>query len=384
MIRPIADSSSETLTASPPAARSVNGVHSAVKQGGTRLVERHKSAYPASPGLFRNGPPSVSVIIPARDAEATIVSTLDAVYAQDYPGPIEVIVADGDVAPAMSELIRQCHPEVKVIPNPECSLVPGANAAFSLATGDIIVRCDAHTTFPPGYLTHAIATLERTGAGNVGGRQLAEGTTFFERTVAMAMTTPLGVGDARHRLGGKAGPTDTAFLGVFSRETLEETGGYDPTVVRNEDYDFNYRLRKQGKTVWFDPELVVSYRPRGSFRALAMQYFNYGRGKSRVIMKHPASTRPRHLAAPGLVGGLVAGAVLAVAGVWWLLAALLLAYVLTIAGGSVIVGLRRRSLAAVLLPPVLAIMHLTWGVGFFIPDRAPPPHLRGYSEGQGH
>ncbi len=320
-------------------------------------------------------PPRVSVIIPARNAEATIILTLDSILAQDYEGPIEVIVADGSETPTMSELVRRAHPSVKLIPNPERTLVPGANAAFRVSTGDIMARCDAHTVLPPCYVRRAVETLERTGAANVGGRQLAVGTTPFERTVAMAMNTPLGSGNARHRLGGQEGVADTAFLGVFSRGTLEEMGGGYTNLAWNEDYEFNYRLRKRGKIVWFDPELVVNYRPRGTFWALARQYFNYGRGKSAVILRHPGSARPRHLAAPGLVLGLVAGAALALAGFPWLLAALLLAYVLTLAVGAAVVGFWRRDAAAVLLPPVLAAMHLSWGIGFFIPSlmKLPPP-----------
>ncbi len=328
-------------------------------------------------GLVEDHPPcqripTVSVIIPARNAEATIIPTLDSIAAQDYAGSIEVIVADGSETTVMSELIERFHPSVKVIPNPQTLLAPGANAAFRAATGDIMVRCDAHTTLPPDYVTRALKTLERTGAANVGGRQLAVGTTFFERTVAIAMTTPLGVGDSRHRLGGNEGAADTAFLGVFSRKTLEDMGGY-ANLSRNEDYEFNYRLRKRGSLVWFDPELVVNYLPRSTPWALARQYFDYGRWKLVVCMKHPGSIRPRHIAAPGLALGLAIGAALALMGFPLLLAAMLLAYIATLTIGSAIVGFRRRNAAAVLLPMALAIMHLSWGIGFFIPPRHPPP-----------
>ena len=288
---------------------------------------------------------------------------------QDYAGSIEIIVADGSDTPATSELIRRSYPMVKLIPNPERTLAPGANAAFRIATGDIIMRCDAHTTFPHGYVSRAVETLERTGAANVGGRQQAVGDTFFERTVAIAMTTRLGVGDSRHRLGGKEGSADTAFLGTFRREMLDEMGGGYTNLARNEDYEFNYRLRKRGKTVWFDPELVVRYLPRSTPWALAWQYFNYGRGKSAVIMKHPGSVRPRQLAAPGLVLALVAVAAVALVGFPWPLAALLFVYILTIVAGSAVVGFRRRDAAAVLLPLALATMHLSWGIGFFIPEK---------------
>ena len=205
--------------------------------------------------------PSVSVIIPARNAEATLAAALDSVLSQDYAGSVEVLVADGSDTPATVEMVRQRYPSVRLIPNPDQLLVPGLVAAMQVATGAVIVRCDAHTMFQPGYLRRAIETLARTGAANVGGRQQPVGTTFFERTVAVAMTTPLGAGYPRYRLGGPAGPTDTVYLGVFQRAALDAVGGYDATLFGNEDYEVNYRLRQRGETVWFDPVLAVLYRP---------------------------------------------------------------------------------------------------------------------------
>ncbi len=338
------------------------------------IIEDQKAAN-AEDG-FVITPPSVSVIIPARNAKSTIMPTLDSIFAQNYEGQIEVVVADGDDTPYMSETIRESYPDVRVIPNPEKALAPGANAAFRAATGDIMVRCDAHTVFPADYVRRAVETLERTGAANIGGRQLAVGETMFERGVAIAMTTPLGVGDSRHRLGGTEGPSDTAFLGVFRREMLDDMGGGYSNLARNQDYELNYRLRKRGKTVWFDPELVVQYRPRGTLWALIRQYFNAGRGKSLVILKHPGSVRPRHLAAPILTLGLAIGLALTALEFPWLLAALLLAYIPTLLAGSAVVGFRRRDSAAVLLPLILVSMHLSWGIGFFIPPRPQPSSKR--------
>ncbi len=320
------------------------------------------------------GFPSVSVVIPARNAGSTIIHALDALQAQDYPAPMEVIVADGSETQTMADLIRKHHPSVKIIPNPDRVLVTGANKAFRVAAGDIVVRCDAHTIFPSDYVRRAVETMERTGAANVGGRQMAVGKSFFQRTVAIAFTTVLGAGDARHRIGGEAGAVDTTFLGVLTRETLlnELNGGYS-YLARNEDYELNYRLRKLGKTVWFDPDLVVEYWPRDSLSGLAKQYFNYGRGKSIIMMRHPASVRMRHLAPPALVLGLAVGAALTLFGFPWLLGALLLAYAAVILGGTAVVGFQRRDAAVLLLPIALLTMHLCWGAGIFFPERLPPP-----------
>ncbi len=313
--------------------------------------------------------PSVSIVIPARDSEATIAEALESALAQDYAGPVEIIVADGSDRPSLSETIRRRWPSVRVVPNPDRTLGPGCNAALRESVGDVVVRCDAHTVLPPGYIRRAVETLERTGAANVGGRQVPVGTTHFERAVALAMGSWLGSGGARHRVGGAAGPVDTVFLGVFRRKALEAVGGYDPVLDRNQDYELNWRLRQRGEIVWFDPELSVRYRPRGTLRKLAMQHFDYGRWKRVVLRRHPGSWRARHLAAPLLTLGLAASAAFVLAGAYGTGAALPLAYFATLIFGSSVIGVRRRELAALLLPLVLATSHLSWGAGFLFPAR---------------
>ena len=328
--------------------------------------------------------PPVSVIIPARHAEATLPAALDSVTAQDYGGDVEVIVADGSETSAIRDLVRRRFPQVRVVPNPEREIPTGLNHALRVARHSIIARCDAHAVLPPGYVTRAVGTLLRTGAANVGGRVHAVGSTCFERAVGLATTTWFGAGDARYRIGGAEGPVETVFPGVFRRDALDAVGGFDETLLRNEDYELNWRLRERGEMVWFDPALVVDYRPRGSLRALARQYFDYGRWKRVVLQRHPRSWRLRQLAAPLLLaalatsgvlaaaGGLIAaggltpvvapaaGAALVVAG-----AASPLGYLLFLLAGSAVTGLRRRRPEAVLMPMVLATIHLAWATGFF-------------------
>ncbi len=281
----------------------------------------------------------MSVILPARDAEESIGKALDSVLAQDYNGSVEVIVADGSDNTATSDLVRRLYPTVTLIPNPQRVIGYGIQAALRVATGEIVARCDAHTTWPPGYLHRAVETLQRTGAANVGGRQRPVGTTFFERAVALAMTTPLGTGPVRYRLGGLEGPVETVYLGVYRRDRLAAVGSYAPDMVRGEDYDLNTRLRMHGETVWFDPELVVDYRPRGTLRDLVRQYFGNGRWKRVALLRQPTALLPRHGgglllprhgAGPLLLLGLAASAVLFWAGAPGA-AALPLTYVVTLA-----------------------------------------------------
>ena len=286
--------------------------------------------------------------------------------AQNYGGAIEVIVADGTKVPQLAKLLEGPYPEVRVVRNPEGSASAGLNHALAAATGDVVVRCDVHALLPPDYIARAVATLQRTGAANVGGRRHAVGSRFFERAAALAVTTFLGVGNARHHRGGREGPSDTVYLGTWKRETLVAIGGFNSHLLRNQDYELNWRLRERGETIWFDPALVVEYRPRGSPWSLAKQYFDYGRWKAAMLRQHPQSLRWRQLAAPTLVAGLAASFGAALFGFHSALL-LPLAYLFGLVAWSVGVGIARREPAATLLPLALATMHLCWGIGAMMP-----------------
>ena len=313
--------------------------------------------------------PTVSVVIPCRNAAETISATLESVEFQNYAGSVEVIVADGSDDDRTECVISSSHPEVRVIPNPERIVSTGLNRAIAVSSGEIIVRCDAHAVLMPGYLRRAVALLMETGAANVGGRQVPAGDTLFTRAVGMALTTPLGVGDSRYKKGGPSGPVEHVYLGVFRRDALEAVGGFDPTLLRNQDYELSWRLRQAGYVVWFDAGLEVEYKPRRNLGQLARQYFSYGRWKATMLLGSPASLRSRQLAAPVLWAALAMSAALGIAGQHFLSALVPLAYILLLASGALVVGLRRRESAAILLPVVLATMHLSWGLGFFLPAR---------------
>ena len=316
--------------------------------------------------------PSVSVVVPTRNAADHLSPLLSTILAQKYAGTLEVMVADGSDNEDTVELIRRHFLRVRLIPNPEYTVSQGMNEALAAGASDVVVRCDTFATLPPGYIQRAVETLQRTGAANVGGWQcpIVEGR-LIERSIAISQSIPLGVGRTRHRRGGAEGPTDTVYLGVFRREALEAIGGFDPTLLRNQDYALNWCLRKNGETVWFDPNLKVAYRPRRTLRTVVRQYFDYGRWKSVVVWRHPRSLRARHLVSPLLVLGLVASALWTWSGTPVLLAAAVpFTYLLVLLGEGMRVGISRREPAAALLPLVLMLMHLSWGIGFFCPPRS--------------
>lgn len=310
--------------------------------------------------------PPVAVIVPAISAAGNLVSAIRSIVAQDYRGPVELVVADGSTGCAIAPAVREIAPHARIVANPRGTTPEGLNAALRATSARVITRCDAHSVLSPTYLRRAAATLQRTGAANVGGQQVPLGTTWFTRAVALAQTTWLGNGGARYRQGGREGSVDTVYLGTFRRDALDKIGGFNTKCRVNEDYELNYRLRQQGEVIWFDPTLEVSYRPRSNLWSLARQYFNYGMGKWTMLRLYPRSTRLRQVVPPLLVLGLTVSAVLAAIGA--VLAALVVptAWLATLVAGAVAIGARRRDWAALALPPVLATMHLSWGAGLLV------------------
>ena len=301
--------------------------------------------------------------MPVRNEAANVGVAVAAVLAQDYPGQLDVCVAVGpssDRTQVVADVLAQDE-RVSVVANPAGVTPAGLNAAIAATDGEVVVRVDGHSELSPGYVHRAVETLERTGAVNVGGIQRATGRTPFEQAVAAAMTSRFGVGDAKFHYGGEEGPTDTVYLGVFRRDALEAVGGFDETLVRNQDYELNWRLREAGGTVWFDPELWVTYRPRGSVGALARQYLEYGRWKAEVVRRHPRSLRWRQLVAPATVIGIAVGVLLAP---WRRIGTLAPGvYGAAVLAASATTG--RSWPERVRLGAIFPTMHLSWGVGFW-------------------
>ncbi|MBW3666570.1 MAG: glycosyltransferase family 2 protein [Actinobacteria bacterium] len=300
--------------------------------------------------------PRVSVVVPARAAARTLPAALASIAAQTYPHIAEVIVATADEETARVA----AEAEARVVDNPDGTTPAGLNRAIEAASGEVIVRCDAHAVLPPHYVERAVETLQRTGAANVGGMQVPVGKTFWEEAIAVAMSSRLGAGDARYRIGGEEGPVETVYLGVYDKGTLDRLGGFDESFVRNQDYELNHRIIESGGVVWFDPELKVEYRPRGSLAELGRQYFLYGRGKRHMARQHPGSLRWRQLAAPAIVVVLAAALLLSIPWPWALLVPLLYLMALEIYA-AVVLGEAAKSVG---VAAALATMHLSWGAGF--------------------
>ena len=329
--------------------------------------------------------PPVSVVMPVRNEERHLAESVRHVFGQDYPGPLELVLAVGPSADQTEQIARAlgaAEPRITVVANPSGKIPAALNLAVAIARHQVIARIDGHALFPPGYLRTAVAVLAQTGAADVGGVMAAEGETPFQQAVAWGMTSKAGVGSAGWHTGGQAGPADTVYLGVYRREVIEQAGGWDEGMLRAEDWELNYRIRARGGLVWFTPELHVIYRPRASLRALGAQYFHYGRWRRVLVREHPETASFRYLAPPaaaalvwvglaaGLAGlaGLAAGAPAAVSA----LAAGLVIPLVYVAGITVVSAALSRGLPAGVrarLPLVLGVMHLGWGTGFLASPR---------------
>ena len=319
--------------------------------------------------------PLVSIIVPCYNEQATIRLLLDAIVGQTVPNrDIEVIIADGRSTDQTREIVTafQCdHPDllVRLIDNPQRNISAGLNCALSAADGRYIIRLDAHSVPTPAYVATCIEDLEAGRGENVGGvwQIRPGGAGLMPSAISLAAAHPLGVGDALYRYATEPGYVDTVPFGAFRRELFERFGQFDETLLSNEDYEFNARLRPGGGRVWLDPRIRSAYFARSSLSALGKQYWRYGYWKLRMLRRYPKTLRFRQAAPPVFVISLI---VLLLSSLWFslawrLLAAELIVYFLALAVGS-LKPARRAGSAGLLLaiPLAIATMHLSWGAGF--------------------
>jgi glycosyltransferase involved in cell wall biosynthesis len=306
----------------------------------------------------------VSIVLPILNEERDLRESISAILAQNYSGEFEVILALGPSVDRTNEIAKElaaADSRVVLVDNPTGRTANGLNAAIAKSKFPIITRIDGHSEITPTYLSDATALLNKTGAVNVGGIMAAVGKTKFEKAVATAMRSPLGVGSSRFHTGGGAGPSDTVYLGTFKKSALIEAGGYDERFTRAQDWELNFRLRKNGGVIWFDPSLVVTYRPRSTIKALAKQYFQYGTWRRAVSRSHKGSVNLRYLAPPTALAINIFSVILGlvISPIFFFPFA---AYLLLILIGSLILG--RSLIEKLTLPTVLFIMHMVWGAGY--------------------
>lgn len=317
---------------------------------------------------------NVSIIMAVRNEAAFIRRSLGAALAQGYPNEhLEIIVADGMSTDATRDILTEIagdHHNLRIIENPGKIVAAGLNEALRVAGGDIIVRVDGHTVIDADYVRECVAALQATAADNVGGRMNAVGDTSFGRAVAAATSSRFGVGGARFHYSESEEWVDTVYLGAWRREVFQRVGTFDEEMVRNQDDEFNYRLRAHGGKILLNPTIRSEYYNRSTPWKLWQQYFQYGFWKVRVLQKHPRQMQPRQLI-PGL--GILALILLLLAAPIVSLSKFLilgsaLIYLIANLSASVLAATRSRCSLTVLpsIPLAFAIIHIAYGCGFLV------------------
>ena len=322
----------------------------------------------------------MSFVMPVLNERGYLETAVRTVLAQDVGRPTELILALGPSTDGTNDLARRLADQddrIRLVDNPEADIPIGLNLAIRAASFPTIVRVDAHSELEPSYARRALETLDRVRAANVGGVMRADGRTPFQRAVARAYNSPIGLGGGAYHGGTTEGEAESAYLGVMRREVLDEVGLFDETIRRGEDWELNLRIRRAGYRVWFDPTLAVTYWPRESWSRLARQFVATGRWRGELVRRFGRGNSLRFFAPPLLVA--VIGAAIVVAALqaasvvtgWWALAASvvylpLLAYAALIVGVAVGPGGGSGWRDKLWTAAVLPTMHLSWGSGFIV------------------
>jgi glycosyltransferase involved in cell wall biosynthesis len=314
--------------------------------------------------------PFVTVILPIRNESNFIARSLSAMHLQDYPSDhMEILVADGISTDKTREIVQayqQNYPQIHIIDNPKKIVPTALNAAIHQAKGDIIIRIDGHTLIATDYIRKCVETLRRTGVDNVGGCMTAEGTTAFGKAVAIATSTPFGVGNSKFHYAQAEEETDSVYMGAWPKDLFRRIGLFDEELVRNQDDEFNYRLREKGGKIILNPEITSVYTTRSSPLTLWKQYFEYGLWKIRVLQKHPTQMSLRQFIPPLFVFGLLISILLTLTTNWgkWLLFFIVFSYLLANIAASIMTASKKGWKHLPLLPITFLIIHLSYGFGF--------------------
>ena len=320
--------------------------------------------------------PAVSYIMPVLNEEEFLEAAVRTILAQDYVGEKEIVLALGpskDLSNTIAARLATEDPRVRLVDNPARDIPAGLNVAIAASRHPVVVRVDAHSELTPDYTRHGVEVLRRESAANVGGIMRAAGTSAVQRAIARCYNSPFGLGGGAYHGDGVAGPAESAYLGIFRREALDAVGGYDPGILRGEDWELNLRIRRAGGAIWFEPHLQVTYWPRASFSDLAKQFFATGTWRA-VLVRRYGRANPVRFFAPGVLVLSLGVSVLTLvllsthvvpwASWWLLLLAPLAAYIAGVGFATVRIpeqhGLRDRALTAA----SLITMHLSWGSGF--------------------
>ena len=315
----------------------------------------------------------VSVLIPIRNESRYIDRCIQAVLHQDYPSnKIEILIADGmsdDATRSVIKEIQDNHSNVQSFQNPGKIVPTGMNILIPQAKGEILIRVDGHCVIAPDYVSNCVRHLEERDVDGVGGPMRSIGEDLVSQVTALAMSSKFGVGNSSFRTEtGQTKLADTVPFPAYTREIIQKVGLYDEELVRNQDDEYNYRIREAGGKILLAEDVKSEYYSRGSLIKLWKQYFQYGYWKVRVLQKHPRQMSLRQFVPLAFVLALILTLLLSFLISWgWLALLILLAtYLLANLAASIIAASGQGFQTLLHLPPAFAIIHLGYGLGFFV------------------
>ncbi|MEM8848701.1 MAG: glycosyltransferase family 2 protein [Pseudomonadota bacterium] len=315
-------------------------------------------------------PDHVLLVVPTLNEAAHIEACLTSLWRDDsFAQSVRIAVTDGGSTDGTRDIVRalaRTHPNLILVDNPAQLQSAGVNAAVAaVATPghQFLVRCDAHAIYPDGYVRRvAEAMAARPEAASVVGVMDAQGATCFARAAAWVVDTPLGSGGSAHRGGARSGWVDHGHHAGFRLDWFKRIGGYDGNFSHNEDAEYDHRLARAGGHVWLEAGLRTDYRMRPTARGLLRQYWKYGRGRARTVLKHRMRPRPRQVIPAANLVALIAALALATVWPWALIVPG--AYLAMLTSVSVVAAARMGRLCGLWAGVALAIMHNGWGAGF--------------------
>jgi glycosyltransferase involved in cell wall biosynthesis len=311
--------------------------------------------------------PDVTIIMAVRNELLTIEEALDSALRQVCRYVLEVVVADGCSDDGTAEVLTRrvaADPRVRVVANQSRTTAAGLNAALAAARGQYWVRLDGHSVLPPDYVARLVDHIRAGRCEAAGGVVRARGTTRFGRAVAAAQDSRFGIGNASHHYATREGFVDHVAHGAYRVDRSRSIGGFDEALIRNQDYDFDFRYRANGARILIDPSIEFHRQARETPAALMHQYYQYGYWKYVVFRRHPTSLHVRWLAPPTLVAALGIGTLTSGSRFGRrLLGTTLTAYLALVTLGTATIA-RRRGCSPYDVGRALATMHLAWGAGF--------------------
>jgi cellulose synthase/poly-beta-1,6-N-acetylglucosamine synthase-like glycosyltransferase len=311
----------------------------------------------------------VTLVVPVRNEEGTIDACLESLVNQAFPrDALEIIVVDGESTDDTVRHVDQWKTRdhrIRLLSNPARVMAEGLNLGIAAAGGSIIGVISGHSTVSPDYVERTVRALRDTRSWSVGGRIERAAASGLQRAIAIATSSPVGIGNAQHNYAEQPQWVDAVFPGTWPREVFDRVGLFDPAMTANEDNEFSYRIRRAGGRIWYDPSIVIRYVPRASVPGLFRQYRRYALGRALVFAKHRGGLQARHLIPPawlawvflGAIGSLFSGTIRAV----WLVS--VGGYLLVIVAAGFV--LSRRGGSPPLITVALGTLHLAYGIGMW-------------------